>query len=356
MKTNGNLNYGHQTGSNEKVVDKDSILLDHGSGGLASQKLVSDIFLSQLDNPFLAGLEDSAVLGKIEGRVVFTTDSYVVDPLFFPGGDIGSLSVHGTINDLAMRGARPICLSLGCIIEEGFSMADLKRIAASIAGACRESGVVIATGDTKVVPRGKGDGIYLNTSGVGSVPEDLTVSTSLARPGDKIILSGTMADHGIAILTSRTGLTMEGDFRSDSQPLHFMVGELCESLAGNLHSLRDPTRGGVATSLCEIASSSRVGIIIEESALPVRSQTRGACEILGLEPLYLANEGKCLVIIREEKAELALEIMRNRLEGRDAVIIGSVTEGPEGRVEMITGIGGRRLIAPLAGEPLPRIC
>lgn len=335
---------------------KDKILLDHGSGGLASQELIRDIFLKYLDNPFLADLEDSAVIGEIEGRVVFTTDSYVVDPLFFPGGDIGSLSVHGTINDLAMKGASPICLSLGFILEEGLAFSDLERIVSSIALACGEAGVVVATGDTKVVPRGKGDGVFINTAGIGTVPGGLDISASRARPGDKIILSGSVADHGISILTQRAGLKLEGDFVSDSKPLHFLVKELCDSLGSEIHTLRDPTRGGLATSLCEISGSSGLSIIVQENCIPVKPEINSACEILGLDPLYLANEGKCLVIVEGGSADEALQIMKNRPEGRDAAVVGSVTEETPVRVEMVTGIGGRRLITPLAGEPLPRIC
>ncbi|MFO7761487.1 MAG: hydrogenase expression/formation protein HypE [Thermodesulfobacteriota bacterium] len=335
---------------------KDKVLLDHGSGGLASQDLIRDIFLKHLDNPFLADLEDSAVIGEIGGRLVFTTDSYVVDPLFFPGGDIGSLSVYGTINDLAMRGASPVCLSLGFILEEGFALFDLERIVSSIARACEKAGVVVAAGDTKVVPRGKGDGIFINTSGLGFLAVDLNISASRARTGDQIILSGTLADHGITILTQRSGLELEGDFVSDSMPLHFLVRELGDFLGEGLHTLRDPTRGGLATSLCEIAGSSGVGITIEERALPVKPGVSSACEILGLDPLYIANEGKCLVLVEAGMADEALKIMRRRPEGRDAAIIGSVTGGSPDKVEMVTGIGGRRLITPLAGEPLPRIC
>lgn len=337
-------------------MNKDTILLDHGSGGLASQELIRDLLLKYLDNPIIRDLEDSAVVGEIEGRIAFTTDSYVIDPFFFPGGDIGSLSVHGTINDLAMKGAVPVCLSLGLILEEGLAVSDLEVIVSSIARACSRAEVVVATGDTKVVPRGKGDGIFINTSGIGSVPVGLNISASRAQAGDKVILSGTMADHGISILTRREGLNLEGNLVSDSMSLNFLVKELCANLGGEIHTLRDPTRGGVATSLCEIAGSSGTGITIEEECLPVGPEVHSACEILGLDPLYLANEGKCLVIVGDKYADEALRIMRNRPEGRDAVVIGSVTAGPPGTVEMVTRIGGRRLITPLSGEPLPRIC
>ncbi|MFP3983218.1 MAG: hydrogenase expression/formation protein HypE [Desulfurivibrionaceae bacterium] len=337
-------------------MNKDTILLDHGSGGLASQELIRDLLLKYLDNPVIRNLEDSAVVGEIEGRIVFTTDSYVIDPPFFPGGNIGSLAVHGTINDLAMKGAVPICLSLGLILEEGLAVSDLEVIVSSIARSCSRAEVVVATGDTKVVPRGKGDGIFINTSGIGSVPFGLEISASRAKAGDKVILSGTMADHGISILTRREGLNLEGNLASDSMSLHFLVKELCDTLGGEIHTLRDPTRGGVATSLCEIAESSGTGISIEEKCLPVSPEVGYACEILGLDPLYLANEGKCLVIVEDKSVDEALKIMRSRPEGRDAAVIGSVTAGPSGTVEMVTRIGGRRLITPLAGEPLPRIC
>ncbi len=337
-------------------MSEKTILLDHGSGGLASQELISGLFLKHLDNPVLRGLEDSAVLDNYPGRLAFTTDSYVVDPIFFPGGDIGKLAVHGTINDLAMRGARPLYLSLGVILEEGMPLDDLERIVISISEACKESGVPIVTGDTKVVPKGKGDKIFINTSGIGIVPEGLEISSQNAREGDIIILSGTMGDHGITIMTRRAGISIQGKLESDTMPLHRLVQRLLEDLPGSVHTLRDPTRGGVATTLNEIAANSRLGIELREEDLPVRPQVRAACELLGLEPLYLANEGKCLAVVSPDKAKAALEIMRRMPEGAEAAIIGRMVAGKPGRVVINTPIGGLRMVTPLHGHPLPRIC
>ncbi len=337
-------------------MSEKTILLDHGSGGLASQELISSLFLKHLDNPVLHGLEDSAVLDNHPGRLAFTTDSYVVDPIFFPGGDIGKLAVHGTINDLAMRGARPLYLSLGLILEEGLPLDDLERIIISISEACRESGVPIVTGDTKVVPRGKADKIFINTSGIGIVPEGIEISSQNAREGDIVILSGTMGDHGITIMTRRAGISIQGRLESDTMPLHRLVQRLLEELPGSIHALRDPTRGGVATSLNEIAANSSLSIELREEDLPVRPQVRAACELLGLEPLYLANEGKCLVVISPDKAGTALEIMRGMPEGVEAAIIGRMVNGKAGRVVINTPIGGLRMVSPLHGQPLPRIC
>jgi len=337
-------------------MSEKTILLDHGSGGLASQQLISGLFLKYLDNPVLHGLEDSAVLDNYPGRIAFTTDSYVVDPIFFPGGDIGKLAVHGTINDLAMRGAKPLYLSLAIILEEGMPLDDLERIVISISEACRESGVPIVTGDTKVVPRGKGDKIFINTSGVGIVPDGLEISSQMARAGDIILLSGTMGDHGITIMTRRAGISIQGKLESDTMPLHRLVQKLLEEIPGSVHTLRDPTRGGVATTLNEIAANSGLAIELREEDLPVRPQVRAACELLGLEPLYLANEGKCLVVVSPEKAEAALKIMRSMPEGAESAIIGRMVTGKPGRVVINTPIGGMRMVTSLHGQPLPRIC
>ncbi|RPH41192.1 MAG: hydrogenase expression/formation protein HypE [Desulfobulbaceae bacterium] len=337
-------------------MSEKTILLDHGSGGLASQQLISGLFLKYLDNPVLHGLEDSAVLDNYPGRIAFTTDSYVVDPIFFPGGDIGKLAVHGTINDLAMRGAKPLYLSLAIILEEGMPFDDLERIVISISEACRESGVPIVTGDTKVVPRGKGDKIFINTSGVGIVADGLEISSKMAREGDIILLSGTMGDHGITIMTRRAGISIQGKLESDTMPLHRLVQKLLEEIPGSVHTLRDPTRGGVATTLNEIAANSGLAIELREEDLPVRPQVRAACELLGLEPLYLANEGKCLVVVSPEKAEAALKIMRSMPEGAEAAIIGRMVTGKPGRVVINTPIGGMRMVTSLHGQPLPRIC
>jgi hydrogenase expression/formation protein HypE len=256
--------------------------------------LISNLFLKHLDNPILRGLEDSAVIENRPGRLAFTTDSYVVDPLFFPGGDIGKLAVHGTINDLAMRGATPLCLSLALILEEGMALDDLERIIISISEAADEAGVPIVTGDTKVVPKGKGDKLFVNTSGIGSVPDSVSLSSKNAVAGDAVILSGSMGDHGITIMTRRAGIALEGNLQSDTMALHRLVALLLEEFGGAIHAFRDPTRGGVATSLNEIAANSGLSIAMEEERLPIKQEVRAACEILGLEPLYLANEGKCL--------------------------------------------------------------
>lgn len=333
-----------------------TILLDHGSGGLASQQLISDLFLKHLDNPILRDLEDSAILTNQPGNIAFTTDSYVVDPIFFPGGDIGKLAVHGTINDLAMRGARPHCLSLGLILEEGLSFTELEKVIVSIADACREAGVPVVTGDTKVVPRGKADKIFINTSGVGFVDTSVDISSKNAKEGDVVILSGTMGDHGITIMTRRAGISVQGDLRSDTMPLHTLVAKLLTELPASIHTLRDPTRGGVASTLNEIAENSGLTIELSDEALPVRPSVRAACELLGLEPLYLANEGKCLAVVTEDDAERALALMRSCPEGRDAAVIGRLIAGKAGRVIINTPVGGTRVVSPLHGMPLPRIC
>ncbi len=333
------------------------ITLDHGSGGLLSQELIGDLFLRYLRCPQLRHLEDCALLEGFSDQMAFSTDSYVVDPLFFPGGDIGMLAVHGTINDLAMRGARPLALSLGLIMEEGFAISELERIVASVAEASEDAGVAVVTGDTKVVPRGKADGVFINTSGIGRVSNRIFISSIRARPGDVVLLSGTMADHGITIMTAQAGLSVDGELRSDTQPLHRLVATLLEEVEEGVHVLRDPTRGGVATTLCEIARSSAVAIEIDEEALPVRPAVGAACELIGLDPLYLANEGKCLVICQPDVAGRALQALRSRPEGADAVCIGRVVEvGQAGRVSLRTRIGGQRLLEPLSGQPLPRIC
>ncbi|MBE0585061.1 MAG: hydrogenase expression/formation protein HypE [Desulfofustis sp.] len=333
-----------------------TILLDHGSGGLASQQLIGELFLKYLDSPILRGLEDSAVIDNQPGRLAFTTDSYVVDPIFFPGGDIGKLAVHGTINDLAMRGAKPLCLSLALILEEGLPLSDLERIIISISDASKESGVPIVTGDTKVVPRGKADKIFINTSGIGIVAENVSLSSRQARVGDVVILSGTMGDHGITIMTRRAGISLQGNLQSDTMALHRLVAQLLEQFPGSVHVLRDPTRGGVATSLNEIAASSSLSIALDEQALPIRPEVKAACEILGLEALYLANEGKCLAVVDQARAPEILAALHQTPEGREAAIIGTVVDGTAGRVLINTPIGGSRVVTPLHGEPLPRIC
>lgn len=333
-----------------------TILLDHGSGGLASQQLIENIFIKHLGNPVLNSMEDSAVLKRQDQRLAFTTDSYVVDPIFFPGGDIGKLAVHGTINDLAMRGARPLCLSLGLILEEGLPLDDLERVIISIAESCKETGVPVVTGDTKVVPKGSGDKIFINTSGIGCIPDNIHLSSKNAKAGDAVILSGTIGDHGITIMTRRAGIALEGSLQSDTAALHNMTAQLLEELPDHIRTMRDPTRGGVATSLNEIAANSKLAIELEEEQLPITPAVRAACEMLGLEPLYLANEGKCLVVVDPEYAENALAVMKTFPEGKNSAIIATVQAGAPGRVTLTTPVGGSRIVSPLHGEPLPRIC
>ena len=332
------------------------IILDHGSGGLASQNLIGSLFLKYLKDPVLHQLEDAAVLSPEQGRLAFSTDSYVVDPVFFPGGNIGELAVNGTINDLAMRGAWPICLSLGLILEEGFAVDELEEIIKSIANACDYAGVPVVTGDTKVVPKGKADNIFINTSGIGIVEGEINVAAGQARSGDIILLSGTIADHGITILTSRAGLQVDANLLSDTRPLHFLVQAIVKDFPGAIHTMRDPTRGGLGTTLSEIAKTTDLCMEIEEKAIPMQAEVRAACELMGLDPLYLANEGKCMVLADPEHAEEILHIMRSIPEGRDTAIIGRVSEKHAGRVVLTTVAGGRRLVEPLSGEPLPRIC
>ena len=335
------------------------ILLDHGSGGVAGSDLIKNIFLPRLDNPVLAQFEDSAILTAGATRLAFTTDSYVVDPIFFPGGDIGKLAVHGTINDLAMQGASPIGLSLALILEEGLSMTDLERVAESIGRASHDSSIPVVTGDTKVVPKGKADKIFITTSGIGIVPGSLSLASGQAKPGDVVLLSGFMGDHGVTIMAAQAGLAIQSSIESDTAPLHRLVAKLLKQAPGAIRCFRDPTRGGVATVLSEIADKSRVQIEINEEKLPVRPGVETACEMLGLDPLYLANEGKCIIIADKNSADTLLSTMRQTPEGRDGEIMGTVSAADAnrgGRVVLKTCIGGARIIGPLTGEPLPRIC
>lgn len=331
------------------------ITLDHGSGGEASRDLVHEIFLSRLDNDFLRRMDDSAVVELTKGRFAMTTDSYVVDPIFFPGGDIGSLAVHGTVNDLCMQGAVPLYLTLGLILEEGLPMEDLVRIMDSVSQAAKEAGVQVVAGDTKVVPRGKMDKVFINTSGVGSVPEGVEVGSHNARPGDVILINGDIGDHGVAILARREGLDFKTDLTSDSAPLNGLVSTVLAA-SSSVHVLRDPTRGGVATALNEIAGQSGVGIHLFEETLPISKPVMAASELLGLDPLYLANEGKCLMAIDPKDAEAVLEAMRGHRYGKNAKIIGQVTDESPGRVLLKTRVGGTRILSMLTGEQLPRIC
>lgn len=338
-------------------MSEDKVLLDHGSGGRVSHAMFSDLILPLFHNPELARQDDGAVmdLDLKGGRLAFSTDSYVVDPIFFPGGNIGDLAVNGTVNDVSMCGALPLWISAGLIIEEGLPGKDLRIILESMAAAARKAGVKIVTGDTKVVPRGKADKIFINTSGIGVIPAGVDVGGDRARPGDSIIVSGFIADHGITILSTREGLKFDSDIRTDSAPLNQMVQSLIRSDC-EIHVLRDPTRGGVGTTLNEIASQSGVGVCIEESALPIRGAVRGVCELLGFDPLYIANEGKLIAFVPEKDADKALEIIRKDEFGKDARVIGRVTDQDPGKVFLKTGIGGMRMVDMLTGEQLPRIC
>ena len=334
----------------------EKITLAHGSGGKASHELIENLFVAAFGGKSLKAMEDSAVLQAGSATIAFSTDSYVVDPIFFPGGNIGSLAVHGTVNDLAMRGARPLYLSVGLIIEEGFALRDLKSIVRSLKESADKAKVEIVAGDTKVVQVGKADKIFINTTGIGLLDEGCDISAQNGRPGDKIILSGTMADHGATILCQREGLRIQGDFKSDSAPLNHIVAVMLREAGDGLHVLRDPTRGGVGTTLNELAGSSKVGIRIREDALPVRGAVRGACELLGLDPLYLANEGKLLAFVAPEAAERTLAIMRQTEYGEDSCIIGEAVAHHPGQVVLETIIGSTRTVDMLHGEPLPRIC
>lgn len=332
----------------------EKVLLDYGSGGRASQRLISELFLDNFSNSELNRLNDAAEL-TVSGRIAMSTDSFTVDPIFFPGGNIGSLAVHGTINDVAMMGAIPRYMTCGYIIEEGLPMADLEKIVVSMGQAARKAGVDIVTGDTKVVPKGAVDRIFINTTGIGEIITDPAPSGDLARPGDAILISGTMGDHGLTILGTREGLEFESGVQSDSAGLNHLLVKLVQELP-EVHVLRDPTRGGLATTMNEIAGSSNVCCELEEGAIPVRPEVSGGCSFLGLDPLYLANEGKFLCILPGEHAEKALEIMRADELGKDACRIGTVTDANPGKVVLITKLGGKRLLNMLEGEQLPRIC
>jgi len=329
--------------------------MSHGSGGRAMAQLVEQLFAAAFDNEFLAQRNDQALLPQPEGRIVMATDCHVVSPLFFPGGDIGCLSVHGTINDVAMSGARPLYLAAGFILEEGFALADLKRIVESMAGAAREAGVPIVTGDTKVVEKGKGDGVFITTTGVGVVPPGIHISGDRARPGDRIIVSGTVGDHGMAVMSQRESLAFGTDLLSDTAALHGLVAAMIAAVP-ELRVLRDPTRGGLATTLNEIAVQSGVGMLIDEAAVPVQRQVQAACEFLGLDPLYVANEGKLVAIVPAEQAERLLRAMQAHPLGRQAALIGEVLADAHHFVQMRTRFGGKRIVDWLAGDQLPRIC
>ena len=329
--------------------------MSHGSGGRAMAQLIDELFLPAFDNEQLRQLNDQASFAVPGGRMVMATDSHVVSPLFFAGGDIGCLSVHGTINDVAMAGAVPLYLAAAFILEEGYPLIDLKRIVESMASAARDAGVAIVTGDTKVVEQGKGDGVFITTTGIGMVPAGINISGDRARPGDCVLVSGTLGDHGIAIMSQRENLTFSTSVASDTAALHRLVEAMLAAVP-DIHCLRDPTRGGLATTLNELARQSGVGIDIDEPALPVREEVRAACEMLGLDPLYVANEGKLVAICGAEDAPRLLAAMRAHPLGKDAAIIGSVRDDPNRFVQMTTSFGGRRNVDWLSGEQLPRIC
>jgi hydrogenase expression/formation protein HypE len=341
------------------IFDHKRIVLGHGSGGKLTADLIEKIFLPAFRNATLDKLDDQAVVTIAGARLAFTTDSFVVTPIFFPGGDIGRLAVHGTVNDLAMSGARPLYLSAAFILEEGLAVDDLRRVVESMRAAAAEAGVQLVTGDTKVVNRGKGDQIFITTTGIGVIEEDINISADRARPGDKIILSGYIGDHGMTIMSQREGLEFESAIESDSAPLNGLVAAmLATAPAANnfIHTLRDPTRGGVATTLNEIAKRANVGMILEERAIPVRESVKGACEVLGLDPLYVANEGKLLAVVGPEMADAVLEQMQQHHLGHDAAIIGEIVQTHPGMVLMKTEIGGTRVLDVMFGEQLPRIC
>jgi hydrogenase expression/formation protein HypE len=337
-----------------------TVVMGHGAGGKMMSDLIEHLFAPAFDNELLAQMGDSTVLELPPGKAAFTTDSFVVSPLFFPGGDIGELAVNGTVNDLAMRGAKPLVLSAGFILEEGLPMENLGRIVTSMAAAGKRAGVMIATGDTKVVQKGHGDGIYINTSGIGTVPEGLQIAPDLARPGDVLLVSGTLGDHGIAIMSVREGLKFETEIKSDTAPLNGLVEAVLAAAGGAtnspVHCLRDVTRGGLAAVLNELAAASRVGIEFDETKVPLRPEVNAACEMLGLDPLYIANEGKLVAIVAVDQAQAVLAALRAHPLGKDAAVIGKIVGEHPGLVTAKTAIGGMRVVDLPAGELLPRIC
>jgi hydrogenase expression/formation protein HypE len=339
----------------KEALAEERVLLAHGSGGVLSHDLISSFFVKAFQNPILDRLDDMAVLEIDGAKLAFTTDSYVVTPIFFPGGDIGKLAVCGTVNDLAMSGARPLYLSAGFILEEGFPLRDLEAVIASMEKTAGRAGVRIVTGDTKVVNRGGADGIFINTAGLGRIPKGVDISGGNARPGDKVLVSGSIGDHGIAILSSREGLEFSTRLESDCAPLNGLVARMLE-VSREIHCLRDPTRGGLSTTLNELARQSQNAIWVEESRIPVKEEVRGACELLGLDPFILANEGKLISIVAAEAADSVLAAMRAHPLGKDAALIGEVREAPKGKVLLRTPLGSTRILDMLVGEALPRIC
>jgi hydrogenase expression/formation protein HypE len=333
--------------------------MNHGAGGRASAQLIEELFAQAFDNEYLRQGNDGALLPALPAghQLVMATDGHVISPLFFPGGDIGCLSVHGTVNDVAMLGATPLYLAASFILEEGFALADLKRIVESMAAAAREAGVPVVTGDTKVVEQGKGDGVFISTTGIGALPVGRRIGGANARPGDVVIVSGTIGEHGVAVLSKRESLEFETAIESDTTALHTLVAALLAAAPeGAVRTLRDPTRGGLATTLNEIARQSGVGMVLEEAAIPILPQVDAACELLGLDPLYIANEGKLIAIVAPEAAEGVLDAVRAHPLGRQAARVGLVTDDPHHFVQMNTRFGGRRVVDWLSGEPLPRIC
>lgn len=337
------------------LTQYDRVLLGHGSGGTLSSDLIRKLFVPGFQNDVLSALEDQATLPVNGGRVAFTTDSFVVKPLFFPGGDIGSLAVHGTVNDLAVGGATPLFLSAAFILEEGLPIEDLQRIVASMRRACDEAGVMLVAGDTKVVDRGKGDQVFITTSGIGVLPEGRSLSIRSAKPGDQVIVSGTVGDHGIAIMSVREGIEFETVLESDSAPLAGLTRVMLEACP-NIRCMRDPTRGGLSSALNELAEASRVGVRLDESALPLRPEVKAACEMLGLDPLYVANEGKLIAVVPSGDTDAVLAAMSTHPLGRNAAVIGEVVQDHPGMVVMKSLVGGERVVTMLAGEQLPRIC
>lgn len=336
------------------ITERKQIVLGHGSGGKLSAQLVRELFLPAFDNEYLRKLDDQAVFEAGDTRLALTTDSFVVTPLFFPGGNIGDLAVNGTVNDLAMSGAKPLYLSAAFIMEEGLSFEELRRIVDAMSAAARRAGVAIVTGDTKVVSRGSADKLFITTAGVGIVPRDVKISASSVRAGDDVILSGVIGDHGMAVMSVREGMEFDSGIESDTAPLNALVGAMMR--AGEIHALRDPTRGGLGTSLCEIAASSAIGVEIDAPKIPVREQVRGACEMLGIDPLFVANEGKLVAFAAPETSAAVVDAMRLLPEGRDARVIGKATAAHPGMVLMKTEIGGSRILDLPFTEQLPRIC
>jgi len=338
------------------ITRHDTVQLSHGSGGKMMDDLISKMFLWAFDNPLLNKKEDQAILEAGGQRLAFSTDSFVVDPIFFPGGDIGELAVNGTVNDVSMSGARPLYLSAAFIIEEGFPLKELERVVLSMKRAADEAGVTIVTGDTKVVNKGKGDKIFINTAGIGLLPEGRDIGAHRIGPGDKVLVSGSIADHGITILSQREGLSFESGIESDTAALNGLIEVLLRAGGADIHALRDPTRGGVAATLNEFAAASGLTVRISEERMPVKPAVAGACSFLGLDPLYVANEGKLIAVVAADKAGAVLEAMRGHPLGRDSAFIGDVVEERPGHVVMRTRIGAWRIVDMLVGEQLPRIC